>query len=145
LSLLFVPLTTLALGSLEPKDVAQGTGLNNMMRQLGGSFGIAIITTMIHLRQGYHRVNLLSHVNIYDPAFNQRYQELYSGFISRGFPAERAQTLAYKAIDGMVVKQTFLMTYMDAFWFVGIFFIFCIPLLYLQRFKRTKPIAIDAH
>jgi len=56
LSLLFVPLTTLALSGLTGKDIAQGTGLNNMMRQLGGSFGIAIITTMLHLRQGYHRI-----------------------------------------------------------------------------------------
>ncbi|MEO5674402.1 MAG: DHA2 family efflux MFS transporter permease subunit, partial [Chitinophagales bacterium] len=55
LSLLFVPLTTLALSGLTGKDIAQGTGLNNMMRQLGGSFGIAMITTILHLRQGYHR------------------------------------------------------------------------------------------
>ena len=145
LALLFVPLTTLALGSLQPKDIPQGTGLNNMMRQLGGSFGIAIVTTLIHLRQGYHRVNLLSNVNIYDPAFNERMHSLQSGFIAKGYPAETAQTLAYKAIEGSVMKQTFLMSYMDAFWFVGIFFIFCIPLLYLQRFKRGAKVAVDAH
>ncbi len=145
LAFLFVPLTTLALGSLKPEDVAQGTGLNNMMRQLGGSFGIALVTTFIHLKQGVHRTNLLSHVNIYDPAYVERFNSLKQGFISRGVPAETGATLANKAIDGMVVKQTFLMTYMDAFWFVGIFFIFCIPLLYLQRFKKGAKVAVDAH
>ncbi len=145
LAFLFVPLTTLALGSLKPNEVPQGTGLNNMMRQLGGSFGIAIVTTFIHLRQGNHRVDLLSHVNIYDPLFNERFSALNSGFIAKGFPAERAQQLAHKAIEGAVVKQTFLMTYMDAFWLVGIFFILCIPLLYLQRFKKGAPVAVDAH
>jgi DHA2 family multidrug resistance protein len=145
LALLFVPLTTLALGSLKPNDIPQGTGLNNMMRQLGGSFGIALITTYIHLRQGAHRVNLLTHVNIYDPAFNERFQGLKNGFMEKGYPAETAQSLAYRAIDGAVVKQTFLMTYMDAFWFVGIFFIICIPLLYLQRFNKTAKIAVDSH
>ena len=145
LAFLFVPLTTLALGSLKPMEIPQGTGLNNMMRQLGGSFGIAIVTTYIHLKQGAHRVNLLSHINVYDPAFNERYQHLYTDFISRGFPTDKAQTLAYKAIEGAVVKQTFLMTYVDAFLFVGIFFILCIPLLYLQKFKKGSKVNVDAH
>lgn len=145
LSLLFVPLTTLALSSLEPKDIAQGTGLNNMMRQLGGSFGIAIITTLIHDRQGLHRVNLLAHINQYNPAFSERWNFLYNGFISKGYAVADATRLSYKAIEGMVVRQTYLLSYMDAFWFVGIFFIFCIPLLYLQKFKRGTKVAADAH
>jgi MFS transporter, DHA2 family, multidrug resistance protein len=145
LSLLFVPLTALALGSLEPKNLAQGTGLNNMMRQLGGSFGIAMITTFLHLRQGHHRVNLLSHVNQYDPAFNERYNQLYNGFVAKGYVASQAQTLSYRAIEGAVVKQTFLMTYIDAFWFVGIFFLVSIPLLYLQKFNRSAKISSSAH
>lgn len=145
LSLLFVPLTALALGSLQPKDIAQGTGLNNMMRQLGGSFGIAMITTFLHLRQGHHRVNLLSHVNVYDPAFNERFNGIYQNFISKGYNVVDAKTLAYKAIEGAIVKQTYLLSYMDAFWFVGIFFIVSIPLLYLQKFNRAAKVSMDAH
>lgn len=146
LSLLFVPLTTLALGSLSPKDIGQGTGLNNMMRQLGGSFGIAIITTLIHLRQGVHRSNLVEHINIYNPAYTERFNGLLQGFISKGFPVEKATALANKAIEGAVVRQTYLMSYIDAFWFVGMFFIFCIPLLYLQKIKRRgAPVPVDAH
>ena len=145
LSLLFVPLTALSLSSLAPKDLAQGTGLNNMMRQLGGSFGIALITTFIHLRQGHHRVNLISHINQYEPAFTERFNMMVNRFISKGYALADAQTLAYKAIEGTVVKQTYLMTYMDAFWFVGIFFLFCIPLLYLQKFNRKAKVPVDAH
>src|SRR6185436_7887869 len=69
LSLLFVPLTALAFSEVQPRDLSQATGLNNMMRQLGGSFGIALITTIIHLRQGFHRSVLLEHVNQYNPGF----------------------------------------------------------------------------
>ena len=117
-----------------------------MMRQLGGSFGIAIITTLIHLRQGYHRVNLVEHVNPYNPAFQERLNTLSQGFASKGFSTEQAQTFAYKAIEGTVIRQTYLMSYVDAFWFVGIFFIFCIPLLYLQKMKRgSAPVVTDAH
>jgi DHA2 family multidrug resistance protein len=141
LSLLFVPLTTLALSGLQGKDIAQGTGLNNMMRQLGGSFGIAIITTLLHLRQGYHRNQLLEHVNIYDPALNERVNMLTQSFVAKGFSLLDAQQAAYKAIEGAVLKQTYLLSYLDGFYFVGIFFLFCIPLLFLQPFKKANPAA----
>ena len=145
LALLFVPLTALALGSLEPKDVGQGTGLNNMMRQLGGSFGIAIITTMLHMRQGYHRNQLVEHINAYNPAFTERLSALTNNFLSKGYSSADASSLAYKAMDFSVIKQTYLLTYIDGFWFVGVFFLFCIPLLYLQKFKRGTKVAADAH
>ncbi|MBX7107927.1 MAG: DHA2 family efflux MFS transporter permease subunit [Chitinophagales bacterium] len=146
LSLLFVPLTTLALSGLQGKDIAQGTGLNNMMRQLGGSFGIAIITTLLHLRQGYHRNILLEHVNAYNPAFTERFNKLVNGFLSRGFSTIDAQQAAYRALEGAVVKQTYLLSYLDGFYFVGIFFLFCIPLLFLQPLRvKSGSIAVDAH
>lgn len=145
LSLLFVPLTTLALGSLEPKDMAQGTGLNNMMRQLGGSFGIAIITTLIHVRTGFHRNHLLSNVDVYNSAFQERMNNLVNGFKGKGYADEQAHQLAYKAIEGAITKQTFLLSYTDAFWFVGIVLILSIPIIWLQKVKRGAPVAVDAH
>lgn len=145
LSLLFVPLTTLALGSLEPKDIAQGTGLNNMMRQLGGSFGIAIITTLLHLRQGFHRNVLLSKFDIYNSAFQERMNLLLQNFKSKGYADMDAQQLAYKAMEGSILKQTFLLSYIDAFWFVGLVLLLSIPIIWLQKIKRGAPIPIDAH
>ena len=148
LSLLFVPLTTLALSGLQGKDIAQGTGLNNMMRQLGGSFGIALITTVLHLRQGFHRNILLQHVNINNPALTERVNMLTKGFMAKGYSLLDAQHAAYRAIEGAVTKQTYLLSYLDGFYFVGIFFLFCIPLLYLQPFKRGSAgakAAAEAH
>jgi len=136
LSLLFVPLTTLALQGLTGKDIAQGTGLNNIMRQLGGSFGIAIITTIIHLRSGYHRNILLENINEYNPAFADRYNGAVNTLVAKGMALQDAQNAAYKAIEGAVVRQTYLLSYLDGFYFVGIFFLVCIPLLYLQPFKK---------
>jgi len=138
-SLLFVPLTALAFSEVEPRDLSQATGLNNMMRQLGGSFGIALITTLIHLRQGYHRSILLENVNQYNPDFVARFNGLYNSFIAKGYAAVDATSLAYKAIEGMVIKQTYLLSYMDGFWFTGMFFVLCIPLLFLQKFKKGAP------
>ena len=77
IALLFVPLTTLAIGSLRGAEIGQGAGLNNMMRQLGGSFGIAGLTTLIHIRQSVHRNSLLTYINPY----NSFYTDRFNGYI----------------------------------------------------------------
>jgi DHA2 family multidrug resistance protein len=145
LAFLFVPLTMLAVQDLRGKEIGQGTGLNNMGRQLGGSFGIAALTTLIHVRQGIHRNNLLTNINEYNNAFVQKLNGLTQSFMTKGYTYLDAQHAAMKAIDGMVMKQTFLMTYLDAYWIVGIIMVCCIPLLYLQKFKKNAPMPTDAH
>src|SRR5476649_1019162 len=84
MALLFVPLTTLAISELKGAEMGQGTGLNNMMRQLGGSFGIAALTTLIHIRQSTHRNSLLTNINPYNNAFNQRLHFLEQAFMAKG-------------------------------------------------------------
>jgi MFS transporter, DHA2 family, multidrug resistance protein len=136
LGLLFVPLTTLALSNLRGRDIAQGTGLTNMMRQLGGSFGVALIATYIEKRSWVHRQALLSHVSIYDETVRQRLAEMMRGLAARGSAPLEAQQQAYGALEATVARQTFLLTYMDSFRIVGFFFLACIPLLLL--FKRRR-------
>lgn len=144
---MFVPITNFALSGLATKDLAQGTGLNNMMRQLGGSFGIAAVATFINSRTALHRSNLLSNINIYNTTVTTRMSTYLQGFIAKGYDPTTAQMMANKAMDGAVTRQSVLMSYMDNFWIVGIFFLCCIPLLLLQ--PKRKPVstitAADAH
>jgi DHA2 family multidrug resistance protein len=144
MALLFVPLTTLAIADLKGPEIGQGTGLNNMMRQLGGAFGIATLTTIIHIRQGVHRNNLLTNINPYNNAFNDRFNNLVQNFEAKGSSVMDATHMAYSAIEGAVIKQTLLLTYADAYWISGLVMLFSIPLLYLQPFKKLKA-ATDAH
>jgi len=145
MALLFVPLTTLAIADLKGPELGQGTGLNNMMRQLGGSFGIAVLTTIIHIRSGLHRSNLLSNIDQYNPAFNQRLNMLTQAFMAKGKSLLDATHMAYSAIEGAVVRQTLLLTYDDAYWISGLVMLFSIPLLYLQPFKKAAKLPVDAH
>ncbi|MDF3077302.1 MAG: transporter [Sphingobacteriaceae bacterium] len=145
MALLFVPLTTLAIQDLKGPELGQGTGLNNMMRQLGGSFGIAALTTLIHVRQGFHRSVLLENVNIYNPAYVEKINMMIRGFISKGYSLLDAQHLALKAMEGTVIRQTLLLTFTDAYWIAGVIMLCCIPLLYLQKFKRNVAMPVDAH
>src|SRR6195952_1048901 len=100
MALLFVPLTTLAVQDLTGPEIGQGSGLNNMMRQLGGSFGIAVLTTIIHTRQGVHRSNLLTNINPYNNAFTERFNGLVQSFEAKGKSLSDATHMAYQAIEG---------------------------------------------
>ena len=145
MALLFVPLTTMAMADLKGPEVGQGSGLNNMMRQLGGSFGIAALTTLIQLRQGFHRSNLLSNINPYNPAFVQRFNMYVQSFEAKGKSLLDATHMAYSAIEGTVIKQTLLLTYADAYWVSGIIMLFSIPLVFLQPFKKAVKLPVDMH
>lgn len=145
MSVLFVPLTTLAVQDLRGKEIGQGTGLNNMMRQLGGSFGIAISTVFLNDRIAQHRNMLVEHINNYNDAFTQKYKLFYNGFLSKGFSINQAQDMAMKAIDGTMMKQVLLLSYNDVYLFVGVFLLCCIPLLYLQKFNKKPMVPTDAH
>ncbi|QQL49443.1 DHA2 family efflux MFS transporter permease subunit [Mucilaginibacter ginkgonis] len=144
MALLFVPLTTLAMADLKGPEVGQGSGLNNMMRQLGGSFGIAVLTTVIHNRQGLHRSNLLTYINQYNPVFTDRFNGYVHRFMGLGHSMSDATTMAYRAMEGIITRQSLLLTYDDAYWLSGLVMLFSIPLLYLQPFKKLKA-ATDAH
>lgn len=115
------------------------------MRQLGGSFGIAVLTTIIHIRTGFHRSNLLSNINPYNNAFTQRLNMLEQSFIAKGKSASDALHMAYAAIEGAVTKQSLLLTYDDAYYISGLVMLFSIPLLYLQPFKKNVKVPTDVH
>ncbi len=145
MSMLFVPITTLAVQDLRGEEIGQGTGLNTMMRQLGGSFGIALITTFVDHRSAHHRNILADNVNNYDPSFLHRIQGMVAQFMSQGFGHHEAYQMALTAVKGSVMRQSLLMSYTDVFWIVGIFFIVLIPLLLFQKFRPQQAAGAMAH
>lgn len=145
LSLLFVPITTLAVQDLRGPEIGQGTGLNTMMRQLGGSFGVALITTFVDRRVAYHRNILSENINPYNNSLISRVQGIAHSFIGRGFAPGEAKHMAYGAVQGTLMKQSVLMSYADVFWIVGIFFLVLIPMLLFQKFKPQTGGMAAAH
>jgi DHA2 family multidrug resistance protein len=116
-----------------------------MMRQLGGSFGIAIMTTVIHIKTNVNRNILLENYNQYNPAFNERAATLSNGFISQGFSPGVAQQMANGALEGIVTRQTMLVTYNSMYLIIGVFTLICIPLIFFQPFKKAVAMPVDAH
>lgn len=137
LSMLFVPITTLAVQDLKGDEIGQGTGLNTMMRQLGGSFGVALITTYVDHRLAYHRSILSTNINNYNPAFVQQTKGMVAKFMGMGHSHLQAHKMALQAANGQLMQQSYLLSYTDVFWIVGVFFIILIPLLMFQRFNAN--------
>ena len=136
-ALLIVPLTALAVSELKPQDIPQGAALNNMMRQMGGSFGIALINTYIAKRSAANRTSLVSHITASDPATQQRMQGFINNLVAHGATYLRATQQAIGGLENTVVRQTFLLSYMDAFLLLAIMNASCIPLVIMTIKKRS--------
>jgi DHA2 family multidrug resistance protein len=137
MALLTVPLGTLAVSSLEAKDMPQGTALNNMMRQLGGSFGISIINTYVARRIASHRVDLITHITADNPISVSRINTYTGAFQQKGFSLFDAQQKAMELIEKVVIKQSSFSSYLDGYFLIGLFFAIVLPLLLFVA-KRDK-------
>lgn len=147
IALLTVPLSSLAVSSLKAADIPQGTALNNMMRQLGGSFGISIVNTYAARRTAMHRTDMLAGITEVNPLVHERIVRFTSYFQDKGKTLLDAKRMAVKAIDIAVVKQSTLLSYLDTYLLIGILFAVTLPLLLFvvkrSKGKRANVIASD--
>ena len=144
LSMLFIPITTLALSTLHGQEIGQGAAFTGMMRQLGGSFGVAIITTYLANKNMTHRVNLISNLSASDPAVQNRVSMIQHGFMAKGMTPDLALQSAYQSLDFSVTKQAMVLSYMDVFLFIGVIFLICVPFVLMIKGNRDKKVDMSA-
>jgi DHA2 family multidrug resistance protein len=133
---MFVPLTTITLAELSPTELPQGTGLYNFFRQLGGSFGIAGIATLLARYTTQLRAMLGDHVAYGDPTVTARVNALTSGMMARGADAWTAKQRALTLIDHQLVGQASVLAYSRIYMLSALLILCLIPLLLLVR--QTK-------
>ena len=141
LGLIFVPLTNLALADLPMSKMANGTGLFNLMRQLGGSVGIALSATLVQRFQAIHRADLLANVTIYSQATQERLALIEHGLLARGIPAALVPQDAAAIINGMVTKQALMLSFEQLFLLFGSVFVLSLPMLLLMHKSKRVPAA----
>jgi DHA2 family multidrug resistance protein len=142
MAFLTVPLMSLAVSSLKAKDIPQGAALNNMMRQLGGSFGISIINTYYARRIAVHRTDLVSNITPGNPYVAERINSYSRYFQTKGVTLLDAKTKAMQVIEVSVIKQSSMLSYVDAFLFIGCLFALALPLLLFVMKRSKKPAVI---
>jgi len=138
LSMLFIPITTLALSTLDGQEIGEGASFTGMMRQLGGSFGIALITTFMSWKSASHIENLATNITSDNFLFQQKLQGLTARFMSSGMAPNQAKEAAMRAINASVMSQASVLTYMDVFLYIGLMFLICVPFILLIKDSNKK-------
>jgi DHA2 family multidrug resistance protein len=140
LGFIFVPLSTLTLATIRKDKLVNATSAYNVLRNLGGSVGIALATTYLAQRSQYHQHNLVSHVTVWDPETQARLARWTSHFLAQGADAFTAERRAVAMLYHDVVGQAQVLAYADDFWLLAILFSIVPLFLPLMRRVRVEPV-----
>src|SRR5256886_609044 len=139
LGLIFVPLTNLALADLPMAKIPNGTGLFNLMRQLGGSVGIAISATLLQRFTAIHRADLIANVTAFSEVTRERLAGITARVIPTGTPAPLADPKALMVRNGQMTRQALLLSFEQLFLLFGACFVLSLPLLLLMHKAKSMP------
>jgi DHA2 family multidrug resistance protein len=136
ISFIFVPLTTITMSQLGQQQIGNASGLYNLTRNLGGSIGIAFVTTMLARGAQVHQSLMVSHLTPLDPAFVHQLAAARGALLLHA-DAATATTQAYSALYGVLDRQSHLWSFVDNFTLFGLLALAGLPmLLLLQKVKR---------
>jgi MFS transporter, DHA2 family, multidrug resistance protein len=142
---LFVPLTTVTHDPIPKERMGNATSVFNLMRNIGGSVGIAMVTTIV-ARHTQTNTNILgANVTPFSPSAQQMLAAARAAFIARGMDAYTATRQAYAAVFGMVQQQAAMVSFVSAFRLLGIMFLCVIPLILLMKSPKRRGAAAPMH
>lgn len=141
LGFIFVPLSTLTLATIRKDKLVNATSAYNVLRNLGGSVGIALATTLLAQRSQFHQANLVSHLTVWDPETQSRLERWASHFMAQGSDSFTAQRRALAMLYHDTVGQAQVLAYADDFWLLAILFSVVPLFLPLMRRVRVEPVA----
>jgi DHA2 family multidrug resistance protein len=139
LACLFIPLMALSMGTIAKEKMGNATSIFNLMRNIGGSFGIAIMTTFLARRTQFHQVRLVENLTYGDLETRKMLTGLQAWFQFRGADAVTANRKALGAVYGLVQRHASMLSFVEAFWIMAIMFLAMLPFLLLLRYKPHEP------
>ena len=137
MAFLFVPINTAAYAFLPRDKNNAASGLMNLARNIGGSVGISVVTTMLDRRAQVHLTNLSSHLSPTNPALQSMIQGASGALQAHGESAADATQRAYALVQGVVLRQATMLAYVDCFWLLGVAILLMVPMVFL--IKKSKP------
>jgi DHA2 family multidrug resistance protein len=133
MGLLFIPLTTLTLSSVPKPQMGNATAIYNLLRNLGGSIGVAFSATMFARRAQVHQSRMVEHLTAMDEGLRSAVAQGQTLLPSRGVPEAMAGNTTLGRIYGQVVRQATMMGFNDAFYILSVMMACVLPLLFLLR------------
>ncbi len=138
LSFLFIPLMAVSMASISKEKMGNATSIFNLMRNIGGSVGIAIMTTFLSRRAQVHQNHLIERIQAGDAETRTMLQGLTAWFHMSGADTYTASRQALGALYAMVQRHAAMLSFVEAFWLMAVLFFAMLPFLALLRNPRLK-------
>ncbi|HEY7189937.1 MAG TPA: DHA2 family efflux MFS transporter permease subunit [Vicinamibacterales bacterium] len=136
MALLFVPLTTVSMSTIPQERMGYATSLFNLMRNIGGSIGIAVTGTILQRQRQTTATLLGEHISLYDNMTQSLLSQITNAFIAAGSDAVTAASRAYEVLHGMLFREASMVAFVMLFRLLGVIFLVMIPLVLIM--KRPK-------
>ena len=134
---LFVPLTTVALSGIPRHRLQDASGLNSLLRQLGGAIGLSVFATLLDHDAVGVRASISTHLNVGNPLLLRRLEMLQAGLASRGVSPATASSAAFAALYRGVARQALVIAFERVLMVSGLVFLLALPLLAFLRSKHA--------
>jgi DHA2 family multidrug resistance protein len=131
------------MGTLRREQMGEGTGIFNLMRNIGASVGIATVTTLLTRGTQAHQARLVAHLTPYDPAY-QRWLADARARLAPQVGSAGAESAALGLLYRTLVRQATLLSFLDCFRMLALMALACLPLVFLFRRIRTRPTPVAA-
>jgi DHA2 family multidrug resistance protein len=141
---IFVPLQALALATVRTERLANATAAYNVVRNIGGSVGVALATTLLARRSQQHQATLISHMHDWNPAYAERLQDWTEHFLTQGADRFTAGRRALAMVYRETVVQAQVLSYADDFWLFLLVFCGVVVLIPFMRRVRSEPARKEA-
>ena len=142
---IFIPLTTLTLGSVPRERVAAASGLFNMVRTIGGGIGIAVLISFLSRGSQTHQSHLVGHVHVYSPELWKRFAIINTN-VAPGLSDSIAQSTSFLSlVYGEVQHQALLLAFVDNFRLIAVLFFVMSPVVFLMRRPQQAAGSVAAH
>jgi DHA2 family multidrug resistance protein len=142
---LFIPLTTVALASIPRHKLTDATGLNALLRQIGGSLGLAVFASLIPRFSKQAAASMAANLTPGRPEVVSRFTAISSGLERHGYDAWSARAAAGRVLGGVIGKQAMVLTFEKLFLLAGILFLFVLPILIFLKSPEHERVKVDVH
>ena len=141
--LIIIPLTTLTLSRMKKEQMGNATSIFNLVRNIGGSFGVAISTTILTRRAQFHQARLIDHLTPFDMTYAISSSQASQALQQRGLEPGVSVQGGLGAIYEQVIREASMMSFNDVFYLLSVMLVLTVPLVFFMR--RIRHDAADDH
>jgi DHA2 family multidrug resistance protein len=143
LAFLFIPINTMCYAGIPREKSREVSSLINLFRNVGGSVGISMVTTVVERRSQFHQDRLISHATLFDPVFRANMSDRTQLLLHSGLSRHVASDQSYGLLYSDILNQARVLSYIDMIWIFAVIFVLMIPFVFLMQKgdpKKSAPL-----